>query len=49
MANNIKIFPLTSNPISSNKEPIRRPLPQKSDQPPIEKQPKETETQKTKE
>lgn len=49
MARKIKIFPLTFNPRSSNKEPARRPLPQKSDQPPIKKQPQETETQKTKE
>jgi hypothetical protein len=44
MAENVKIFPLTSNPRSSDKEPVRRPLPQKSDQPPIKKQPKTTTT-----
>jgi hypothetical protein len=46
MAKKIKIFPLTDNPRSSNKEPVRRPLPQKSNYPPIEKRPVETPKKK---
>lgn len=46
MKKNINILPLTFNPRSSNKEPVRRPLPQKSNYPPIEKRPVETPKKK---